>query len=90
MATTKRSKKGDGGLRREEDEIRDELAPRVATAVPQGQQGGPSRKTFAPRKKAGVFSKTASQIREELNLDPIFTKLNVEQKVVDQALVTED
>lgn len=35
-------------------------------------------------------SKTASQILEELNLDLIPTELNVEQGMVDQALMAED
>lgn len=35
-------------------------------------------------------SKTANQIREDLNLDPTLTELNVEQGMVDQGLVEED
>ena len=54
-------------------------------ATTQGEEGGPSKKARAPRKKAPAASKTASQIREELNLDPVATELNVEQGVVDQA-----
>ena len=77
MAPEKRSKKGEGESRREE------LAPGVAIATTQGEEGGPSKKR-ASRKKATAPSKTASQIREELNLEPITTEPQVEQEVVDQ------
>lgn len=35
-------------------------------------------------------SKTASPIRDELNLDPVTTEPNVEQGVVDQAVMVKD
>lgn len=89
MATTKRSKKGEGESRRGEDETQEELAPEIAMVATQGEEGGPNKKTRAPRKKVPVPSKTASQIREELNLEPIHNELNQEQGVVNQALMAE-
>ena len=56
----------------------------------QGEEGGPNKKTRASRKKVVVPSKTASQNREKLNLEPIHAELNQEQGVVNQALVVEE
>jgi hypothetical protein len=80
---TKHLKNGEGESRRGDDEARDELPLGVAIAITQGEEGRPNKKASAP-------SKTISQLREELNLDPIPTELNVEQGVVDQAFMVED
>jgi len=81
---TKRSKKGEGESRRE-DETRDELTTEMAVVATQDDEGALSKKAKAARKKATMPTKTASQIREELNLDAILPEPNVEQGVVDQA-----
>ena len=90
MAPKKRSTKDEGESRRREDKTREDLPPGVAMAITQGEEGGLSKKARAPHKKASAPSKTTSQLRKELNLDPIPTKPNVEQGVVDQAPVAEE
>ena len=90
MATVKCLKKGEVESRREDDETRQELAPEVAMTTTQGEEGGPNKKTWPPRKEVPAPSKTVSQICEELNLDPVATQLNVEQGVVNQAVTAKD
>lgn len=90
MAPMKRSHKGKGESRQGDDETREEIAPEAAVEATQGEEGGPSKKTRALRKKVVAPSKTASQLREELNLEPIRNELNQEQGVVNQAVGVED
>ena len=60
MATTKRSKKGEGESRQGENKTREELAPEVAVEATQGEEGASNKKTRAPHKKVVVPLKTAS------------------------------
>jgi hypothetical protein len=88
MAAAKRSKKDESELRRGEDDTREELAPGVEIVATQGDEGGPSKKVRATQKKKKFDGeKTASQLREELNLEPIAIETNPEQGVVNQGVV---
>lgn len=76
MTAIKCSKKGEGELRREDD--REDLAP-GAEVTTQGEEGGPSKKVRATcKKKVLEGEKTASQLREELDLEPIAVETNPE------------
>lgn len=82
MVATKRLKKGESELPRDGD--REDLAP-GAEVTAQGDEGGPSKRVRATRKKKVLEGdKTASQFREELNLEPLTVKTNPEAGEVNQ------
>ena len=85
MTAAKRSKKGEGELQREGDQL--ESAPRVEVFTQGVDEGGPSKKVRATRKKKVLEGdKTASQLRGELNLEPMALETNPEMDEVNQGL----
>ena len=91
IAAAKCSKKGESKLRQGEDKICEELAPGVEIVATQGDEGGPSKKARATRKKKVLDGeKTASQLHEKLNLEPITVETNLEQNVVNQGVAEQE
>ena len=85
MAANKRTKKGEVKLQRERDQ--GESAPEVEILTQGAGESGPSKKPRVTRKKKGLESdKTASLIRDELNLEPIDLDPNSEADEVNQAM----
>ena len=88
MTAAKRSKKGESELQRDGD--REDLAPGVEVTT-QGNEGGPSKRVRATRKKkVREAEKTASQLREELNLEPLVVGTNPEPGQVNQGAAGSD
>jgi hypothetical protein len=88
MTAAKRSKKGESELQRDGD--REDLAPGVEVTT-QGDEGGPSKRVRATRKKkVREAEKTASQLREELNLEPLVVGTNPEPGQVNQGAAGSD
>ena len=84
MAAAKRSKKGESELQRDGD--RDDLASGAEVAA-QGDEGGPSKRVRATRNKNVLEGdKTASQLHEELNLEPLTVETNPESGEVNQGV----
>lgn len=69
MAAAKRSKKGESETQRDDDQV--DVVPEAEVAA-QVDEGRPSKRVRASRKKKSLKGdKTASQLREELNLEPL-------------------
>lgn len=88
MAATNRSKKGENELQRHGD--RKDLAPGIEVTT-QGEEGGPNKSVRATRKKKVLEGeKTASQLREELNLEPMAVESNPEPCEVNQGVASSE
>ena len=81
MAAAKRSKKDESELQRDGD--REDLAPDVEVTT-QGDEGGPSKRVRATRKKILEGEKSVSQLRGKLNLEPLAIGTNPEPGEVNQ------
>ena len=83
MAAAKSSKKGESELQRDGDQ--GDLTPGVPVTTQGADEGGPSKRVRATRKKEVLEGeKTASQLRGELNLEPLAVETNPEPGEVNQ------